>query len=75
MSRVQREIIMNYKESVEKEIEGNRDEVKRRKKLWSEIVKVNNEGDVDAVKSYLTKEGESITTEFENLLGELEEQL
>ncbi|HEX9831224.1 MAG TPA: hypothetical protein VGA94_06005 [Thermodesulfobacteriota bacterium] len=66
---------MIYREVVENEIEGEDEELKRRKKLWGKISEANERGGVDTIKDILTGEGEIITDEFEKLLEKLKEKL
>lgn len=69
------EEFMNYKAAVEKEIEGEDEELKRRKKLWKKILEADERGGVDAIQNTLSDEGEIIIDEFENLLEKLKEKL
>lgn len=66
---------MNYEEAVEKEIKGNQDEIKRRKKQWKKIAGSFKQGGEDAISTVLINESDSITNEFEKLLSIIEETL
>lgn len=66
---------MNYKETVERQISGDADELMRRKELWGEIVDAYNNGGEDGVKSVLTAHAGKITNEFKDLLNQLERSL
>ena len=66
---------MNYEEAVEKEIKGNQDEIKRRKKQWKKIAGSFEQGGEDAISTVLINESDSITNEFEKLLSIIEETL
>ena len=66
---------MNYEGAVEKEIEGDEEELERRKKLWKKIADSNEKGGTESVKSTLNDEAEVITNEFETLIGKLKKLL
>jgi len=66
---------MNYEEAVEKEIEGDGEELERRKILWKKIVDSNEKGGADTLKSVLISEAENITNEFETLSEKLNKLL
>lgn len=66
---------MDYQEAVEKEIEGDQDEIKRRKEIWGEIADSYEKGGENAISDTVTNESKSITKEFNNLLKKLEKLL
>lgn len=66
---------MNYKESIEKKITGEPDELARRKELWGKIVNAYEQDGKDAIKSVLIKRSDSVTEEFDKLLKQLRKKL
>ena len=66
---------MNYKETVERQISGDADELMRRRELWGEIVTAYNNGGEDGVKLVLTTHAGEITKEFKELLDQLTKRL
>lgn len=59
---------MDYKDSVENEIEGGAEALDRRKKLWGKIAKSFDQGGQDAIQSILEVESMRITSEYNRAL-------
>lgn len=66
---------MNYKESVEKKINGEDDGSDRRRDLWGKILSAYEQGGKDSIKSVLNKHSDGIIDEFNELLKQLGEKL
>ena len=66
---------MSYRDAVAKRIEGDRDALNRRRKLWEEIASAHEKEGEDGVKSVLVKRSSGITQKFNRLLRDLERKL
>ena len=66
---------MSYRDAVAKRIEGDRDALDRRGRLWEEIASGYEKEGQDGVKSVLVKRSSGITQKFNRLLRDLEGKL
>lgn len=66
---------MNYKEAIERKINGEAAELDRRRELWGKVVSAYEQGGEDAIKSVLIKHSDGIIDEFNKLLEKLRKEL
>ena len=66
---------MNYKEAIERKINGEAAELDRRRELWGKVVSAYEQGGEDAIKSFLIKHSDGIIDEFNKLLEKLRKEL